>query len=249
MVDASISQDANIVLDSGSMSVLGGMAEGVLGVATTNGQITIIDGWNWYAGANAATIGSGQYDFQTVITHELAHSLGLGHNRDTASVMFPELRTVDARRIITVADLNLAEEAHNGAVLHVEALYATGGISGEHLLKDTPLCATAATHRTSSVVTSGSNTVSTRFLKSKDQDLQLSVAMPVTETNATPIKSMRSVPGRSGAFKLRATMFNDSNSAEVNGSDDSNRIISGDVLQGHDEDLFGSGADWWLNVN
>ena len=71
----------------------------------------------------------------------------------------------------------------------------------------------------------------------------------MTETNATPIKSMKSVPGRSGTLKLRATMFNDLNSAEVNDRDDSSRMISGDVLLGHDEDLFGPGADWWLNLN
>jgi len=44
-------------------------------------------------------------------------------------------------------------------------------------------------------------------------------------------------------------MFNDLNSAEVNDRDDSSRMISGDVLLGHDEDLFGPGADWWLNLN
>ena len=249
VVDASIGQDANIVLDRGIASVLGGMAEGILGVTTTTGQITIIDGWNWYAGAKAAEVGSGQFDFQTVITHEIAHSLGLGHSSASSSVMFPELRTGDVRRTLIGVDLNLVEEAHEGAGLHVEALYATGGISGEHLLKDTPLFATPATHRTSNLVTSGTSTVSNRFLKSKDQDLQLFVRTPVTETNATPIKSMRSVPGRSGALKLRATMFNDLNSAEVNGRDDSSRMISGDVLLGHDEDLFGPGADWWLNLN
>lgn len=71
----------------------------------------------------------------------------------------------------------------------------------------------------------------------------------MTETNATPIKSMKSVPARSGTLKLRATMFSDLIPAEVNGRDDFSRMISGDVLQGHDEDLFGPGSDWWLNLN
>jgi len=44
-------------------------------------------------------------------------------------------------------------------------------------------------------------------------------------------------------------MFSDLIPAEVNGRDDSSRMISGDVLQGHDEDLFGPGSDWWLNLN
>jgi hypothetical protein len=34
-------------------------------------QITIINGWNFYAGSDATQIGSAQYDFETVVTHEL----------------------------------------------------------------------------------------------------------------------------------------------------------------------------------
>jgi hypothetical protein len=37
----------------------------------------MIQGWNWYAGADPAQIGSDQFDFQTVVTHELGQALGL----------------------------------------------------------------------------------------------------------------------------------------------------------------------------
>ena len=125
VVDSSVGLDANIILASGTTSVLGGLADGILGVSTSEGKITIIDGWNWYAGTDATAIGSGQYDFQTVITHEIGHSLGLGHSGNSVSVMFQELATADARRTLLFADLNTAGE-EGGAGLHVEALFAAG---------------------------------------------------------------------------------------------------------------------------
>ena len=124
VVDSSVGLNANIVLDSGTTSVLGGMADGVLGVTTTTGEITIIDGWNWFAGADSSTIGLSQYDFQTVITHEIGHSLGLGHSDVNSSVMFPALATTEARRTVVFADLNTAGEEGNGSGLHAEAIYA-----------------------------------------------------------------------------------------------------------------------------
>jgi hypothetical protein len=132
VVDTSVGLDANIVLDSSTTSTLGGMADGILGVTTAAGEITIIQGWNWYAGADAGAIGSGQYDFQTVITHELGHSLGLGHSSSTTSVMYPQLATAAARRDMLLADLNTAEEGDGGAGLHAEALVAAGAKSQAH---------------------------------------------------------------------------------------------------------------------
>ena len=39
-------RDANIV-DDGATSVLGGMEDGIPGVTTVEGAITIIQAWNW----------------------------------------------------------------------------------------------------------------------------------------------------------------------------------------------------------
>jgi Matrixin len=100
------------------------MAQGILGVTTTAGEITLIQGWNWYAGADPSAIGAGQYDFQTVVTHEVGHSLGLGHSEVTSSVMFPMLSTAMAHRGMVAADLNAAAEGE-GNGLHADPLMAT----------------------------------------------------------------------------------------------------------------------------
>ena len=94
---------ANLVLDIGTTSAAGGYADGVLGCFTNTGEITLIQGWNWYAGADPAAIGAGQYDFQTIVTHELGHALGLGHSTDAGSVMYATLDTGAVRRTMTVA--------------------------------------------------------------------------------------------------------------------------------------------------
>ena len=88
------------------------MAAGVLGCFNPTGsqiEITMIRGWNWYAGADPGQIGSGQYDFQTTITHELGHSLGLGGSMSPTSPMNELLPMGTTRRTMTVADLNIPE--------------------------------------------------------------------------------------------------------------------------------------------
>src|SRR6266446_2979236 len=112
---------ANIVLDMGSTSFLGGYADGVLGCETNLGEITLIQGWNYYAGSDATQIVAGQYDFQTVVTHELGHALGLGHSSDATSVMYASLATGTVRRALTAADLNVPDTDAGGACgLHAE---------------------------------------------------------------------------------------------------------------------------------
>src|SRR5207253_9053980 len=72
---------ANVILDDGTTSASGDMAAGVLGCYNPTGsqiEITMIEGWNWYAGSDPSQIGLDQYDFQTTITHEFGHALGLG---------------------------------------------------------------------------------------------------------------------------------------------------------------------------
>src|SRR5205085_677277 len=85
--------DANVVVDTNTRSAIGGYTDGVLGVfiASPNlSEITLIQGWDWYAGADPIQVGAGQYDLQTIVTHELGHALGLGHSSDTSSVMYGE---------------------------------------------------------------------------------------------------------------------------------------------------------------
>jgi len=103
---------ANVILDNGTTSASGDIAAGVLGCFNPTGsqiEITMIRGWNWYAGADPSQIGSGQYDFQTTVTHELGHSLGLGGSTSPTSPMNELLPIGTARRTMTVADLNIPE--------------------------------------------------------------------------------------------------------------------------------------------
>jgi hypothetical protein len=106
---------ANVTLDTGSTSAVGSYATGVLGCTTDAGEITIIQGWNWYAGGEATAIGAGQYDFQTVVTHELGHALGLGHSANAASVMYATLTTGTTSRALAAADLNVPDNDTGGA--------------------------------------------------------------------------------------------------------------------------------------
>jgi hypothetical protein len=110
---------------------VGGYADGVLGCTTDAGQIAIISGWNFYAGSDATQIGSGQYDFQTVVTHELGHALGLGHSTDGTSVMYATLNTGMVNRSLTTADLNVPDSDTTGACgLHTALPAGTGLPSG-----------------------------------------------------------------------------------------------------------------------
>jgi hypothetical protein len=109
---------ANVTLDTGSTSAVGGYADGVLGCETDTGEITLIQGWNWYAGGDPTAIGSGQYDFETVLIHELGHALGLGHSADATSVMYATLAAGTANRVMTTADLNVPDTDTGACGLH-----------------------------------------------------------------------------------------------------------------------------------
>jgi hypothetical protein len=98
---------ANVVIDTGSTTAAGGYADGILGCYSTDGDITLIQGWNWYAGSDPTQIGSNQYDFQTTVTHELGHALGLGESADPTSAMYGTLAPGTAIRTLTTADLNI----------------------------------------------------------------------------------------------------------------------------------------------
>src|SRR5262249_47352563 len=116
---------ANVIIHVGLTSPAGTAAQGVLGCETetpdSTHDITILQSWNWYAGADPSAIGSDQYDFQTAITHELGHALGLGHNPDPTSTMYASLATGAVRRTVAVADLNIPDVDLGACALHAAA--------------------------------------------------------------------------------------------------------------------------------
>jgi parallel beta-helix repeat protein len=105
---------ANVTVDTGSTSAAGGYADGVLGCYTTAGEVTMIQGWNWYAGSDPTQIGGAQYDFETTVMHELGHAIGLGESSNAASAMNGTLATGTVIRSLTAADLNIPA-AESGA--------------------------------------------------------------------------------------------------------------------------------------
>jgi hypothetical protein len=101
---------ANVVLDNSTTSASGSAADGVLGsYNTATSELTLLQGWNWYAGADPAGIGAGQYDFETTVLHELGHALGLGHSADPGSPMHGTLAAGVADRTPTTQDLNIPD--------------------------------------------------------------------------------------------------------------------------------------------
>jgi hypothetical protein len=101
---------ANLVVDTGFTSAAGSAADSVLGCFKADvGEITLLQGWNWYDGADPTQIGAGQYDFQTTLTHELGHALGLGHSLNPASPMYATLAPGTSNRTLTGADLNISD--------------------------------------------------------------------------------------------------------------------------------------------
>jgi hypothetical protein len=120
---------ANVSLSMNTTSSLGGTAQGVLGCTTDADQVTMIQGWNWYAGADPTQVGAGQYDFETAVMHELGHVLGLGHSSTSTSVMYASLATGTANRVLAAADLNVADSDSGPCALHAAPAAVLSGTS------------------------------------------------------------------------------------------------------------------------
>jgi hypothetical protein len=103
----------------------------VLGCTTDADQVTMIQGWNWYAGADPTLVGSGQYDFETAVVHELGHVLGLGHSSSSTSVMYATLTTGTSNRALVTADLNVPDSDSGPCALHVAPTVTVNGTSND----------------------------------------------------------------------------------------------------------------------
>jgi hypothetical protein len=95
---------ASVHLHLASSTPVGGLADGVLGV-TIGDDITIVNAANYYLGSDPAAIGRRQYDFETLVVHELAHAVGLGEGVDASSAMYPYLAQGTVRRDLSTAEL------------------------------------------------------------------------------------------------------------------------------------------------
>jgi len=101
---------ADIRLQLSDTSPCGGVEQGILGCTTKWGEITLVQGWAWYSGADENAISTSQFDLQTIVTHELGHSIGLEHSSDANSVMYARLQQGVARRGFTDHDLTLLRQ-------------------------------------------------------------------------------------------------------------------------------------------
>jgi hypothetical protein len=101
----------------------------VLGCTTDADQVTMIQGWSWYAGSDPTQVGAGQYDFETAVMHELGHVLGLGHSSNSSSVMYASLATDTANRVLTTADLNIPDGGSGPCALHAVPAAVVSGTS------------------------------------------------------------------------------------------------------------------------
>jgi hypothetical protein len=126
---------ANVMLDDGTSSASGAVTDGVLGCWNPgSSEITILQGWNWYAGSDPTQVAANQYDFQTTVTHELGHALGLGHSPSSTSPMFESLPMGTARRTMTVADLSIPDPPDGADPLTAAGRPVAPGVTGREAM-------------------------------------------------------------------------------------------------------------------
>jgi hypothetical protein len=104
------SPDANVHIYVGGTTSIGGAAQGILGATDSGNNIMLVSGWDWYTGADSAGIGAGQYDFQTLVEHELGHTFGIYESADPGSVMYGILAPGQVRRDLSATDLSLISQ-------------------------------------------------------------------------------------------------------------------------------------------
>ena len=121
---------------------------------------------------NPALIGSNQYDYQTVVTHELSHAVGLYHdsstyvgfNDDNHSVMYPSLGSGLTRRNFSVYDYNwlqylyasAAYPGSNGVPEQVDPQVAEVRGLGAELLEPSPAIMGSLLDETTAALSSAS---------------------------------------------------------------------------------------------
>jgi MBG domain (YGX type)/Right handed beta helix region/Matrixin len=101
--------NADVAIHFATTTPAGNASDGVLGYTTQTNDVYFVVGWNYYTGSDPSQVGSNQYDFTTLATHELAHTIGLGESQDPSSVMYEYLAPGEARRTFTDTNLTLID--------------------------------------------------------------------------------------------------------------------------------------------
>lgn len=137
-VDPHSDWPADILIRLDTTSQCGDAEDGVLGCTIASDQITILTKWNWYVAADPRSIASDQYDFQTVVMHELGHAVGLDHTHNAESAMFGALPRGLVRRSLRV-DVGLAlHSTPHEPTDQADACPVCGGSHGIHETENAP---------------------------------------------------------------------------------------------------------------
>jgi hypothetical protein len=67
-------------------------------------DVALITGWNWYVSAGT-TVPAGQYDYESVVLHELARAVGINYSSGPQSVGLDSLKMGETRRQLSETDV------------------------------------------------------------------------------------------------------------------------------------------------